>query len=130
VATARFALLAPSSDSEVVHHQGGTARPTDWNRAQLGLALRGVALDGSLLPQRLTARRRGGRARGTVVDMYGHGVAGASVTLQRRVGRRWKRVSRGTTTASGTFSVRGSRRGRERVEVRIGGAIFWKAVKA
>jgi hypothetical protein len=80
-------------------------KPTEWNRAQVLATLRAVRLEGNLPAGRVTARRRGGSIAGSVTDCNRHALAGQAVIVQRRVGRAWQVVSRGKTTASGSYSV-------------------------
>lgn len=110
-ALTQFSTLRPSSDSAGGsigfgdYLVKGSVRPTAWNRDQLRLAIDGVRLEGPLPATRLTAAARGRRVTGRVSDCHAHPVAGARVTLERRVGRRWGRVGSASTSSLGTYSV-------------------------
>jgi hypothetical protein len=54
---------------------------------------------------------------GTVSDCNAHGVAGARVTLERRVGSRWARAGSGVASATGAYSVAVRAAGRYRASV-------------
>jgi hypothetical protein len=101
-AVARFSLLSPVSDSATVNGMLASA----WNRQQAEVALRGVTLVGSLPPARVTARAGRRRVAGQVRDMHRHPVAGATVRLERRAGRRWRAVASTHTGATGAFSFK------------------------
>jgi hypothetical protein len=83
----------------------GSVKPTVWNRQQLRLAIDGVRVEGPLPATRVTAAARGRRISGRVSDCYGHAVAGARVTLERRVGRRWARAASVVVGASGAYAA-------------------------
>lgn len=101
--------------------QGPVASAT-WHRETSGRALRGIRLEGSLPPARVTARGSARRVAGTVRDSFGHPVAAASVALQRRVGRAWRRVASSRTTARGSYAIRTGRRGRYRAVATLAGS--------
>jgi hypothetical protein len=110
-AYAKFSLLLPSGNSA-----GGSIgfgeylingmRPTDWNAEKGMQSIRGVRLEGNRPASRVTAAARGRRVTGRVADCSAHPLAGLTVQLQRRSGRRWVRAAAGRTTAAGTFSLR------------------------
>jgi hypothetical protein len=119
-AIAKFAMLKPSGDSAggsmgfgeyVIQGQ----KPTVWNRQQGLTSVQNVRLEGNLPTGRVTARASGRRVSGTVRDCQSHAVAGASVQLQKKVGRRWSRVAGGATSPTGTFSLRARSAGTHRV---------------
>ena len=95
----------------------GSVKPTVWNRQQLLLAIDGVRLEGPLPATRITAAARGRRVAGAVADCYGHPVAGARVTVERRVGRRWVRAGTGVVGATGAYAVAVRRPGLYRVSI-------------
>jgi hypothetical protein len=78
----RFKLELPSSDRYVV---GPGLVPSSWNLERTRAALAGVRLVGSMPPARMTVAARATRVSGAVVDMLGHSVGGAFVTVYRVV---------------------------------------------
>ena len=119
-ALAKFAMLKPSGDSAGGSMGYGEFRingqkPTDWNRQQGLTTVQNVRLEGNLPTGRVAARASGRRVTGTVRDCNAHAVGGASVQLQRKVGRRWARVAGGATSATGAFSLRARSAGTHRV---------------
>lgn len=80
--------------------------PTEWNRQQVMATAERLAVEGSMPAARITGARRGRRIAGRVVDCNGHASAGTRVQLERRVGRRWRVVARGTTGADGSYALR------------------------
>jgi hypothetical protein len=92
-----------------------------WHRRTAHDALTGIRVEGNLPPARVTARRIGRRARGSVTDVNGHPLVAARVALERRVGSRWRVVSRGKTSATGAFSLGLRAAGLYRVATRSGG---------
>lgn len=108
---ARWALLSPADDSAQPFgdYRVNGVLASQWNRTQAQTAVRGVALEGSLPPARVRARAAGRRVRGDVRDSLGHPVAGAKVTLERRVGSRWRPAGSVRSGATGAYSV-GARR--------------------
>ena len=118
-AHASWSLLSPCCDSAGPY---GTYRvngvlASAWNRAQVEAAVRGVALDGSLPPARLTARRSGRRVRGVTTDSFGHPVARATARLERRSGRRWRLAASSRTSTTGSYSLSARRPGTYRVSI-------------
>jgi hypothetical protein len=114
---ARWALLSPADDSAQPFgdYRVKGMLASQWNRTQAQAAVRGVALDGSLPPTRVRARAAGRRVRGEVRDSLGHPVAGAKVTLERRVGRRWRPAGSTRSGAMGAYSMAARRPGTYRV---------------
>ena len=119
-AVIRFEALEPPADSFVVK---GTVAGKSWNRGQILLALAGVRLQGNLPPKIVAARsvERGRKVRGKVVDRFLDAVLGARVSLERRSGGSWTRVSGGKTNHRGFYSLRAKRRGTYRVTARLAG---------
>jgi hypothetical protein len=119
-AVIRFEALEPPADSFVVK---GTVAGKSWNRGQILLALAGVRLQGNLPPKIVAARsvERGRKVRGKVVDRFLDAVLGARVSLERRSGGSWTRVSGGRTNHRGFYSLRAKRRGTYRVTARLAG---------
>jgi Carboxypeptidase regulatory-like domain len=119
-AVIRFEALEPPADSFVVK---GTVAGKSWNRGQILLALAGVRLQGNLPPKIVAARsvERGRKVRGKVVDRFLDPVLGARVSLERRSGGSWTRVSDGRTNHRGFYSLRAKRRGTYRVTARLAG---------
>jgi Carboxypeptidase regulatory-like domain len=119
-AVIRFEALEPPADSFVVK---GTVAGKSWNRGQILLALAGVRLQGNLPPKIVAARsvERGRKVRGKVVDRFLDPVLGARVSLERRSGGSWTRVSGGRTNHRGFYSLRAKRRGTYRVTARLAG---------
>jgi hypothetical protein len=93
-----------------------------WHRRTARAALTGIRVEGNLPPTRVTARRFGRRVRGSVTDVNGHPLVAAPVLLERRVGNRWRVVSRGKTSATGAYSFGLRAAGLYRVATRSGGA--------
>jgi Carboxypeptidase regulatory-like domain len=124
-AVARFALLNPTSDevppfgNNMVNGQLAST----WNQEQALQAVLGVALEGNLPPARVTARRTGGRVAGTVRDLHGHPVAGATVRLERRVGRGWRAAGSVRSSATGNYSLAAGRAGTYRAVATLSGAV-------
>jgi hypothetical protein len=106
----------------VVRTAQGPVPSSTWHRQTSGAALRGVRLEGSLPPARVTARGSRTRVGGTVRDAFGHPVAAATVVLERRVGRTWRRATAGRTTARGSYSLRSRRRGLYRATAALAGS--------
>jgi Carboxypeptidase regulatory-like domain len=124
-AVARFSFLDPSSDSAGggygAYVVDGSTLASTWNRQQAALALRRVAVDGSLPPALVTTVRSGRVVGGAVRDRFAQPVAGARVTLERRAGPGWRRVGTTRTSLSGAYSVRARLRGTYRVTAVLGG---------
>ena len=122
-ALTQFSTLQPSGDSAGGsigfgdYLVKGSVKPTVWNREQLRFAIDGVRLEGPLPVARLTAAARGRRVTGRASDCHAHPVAGARVTLERRVGRRWARAGTRSTGPLGTYAVPARRPGLYRVAV-------------
>ncbi|MGH2920984.1 MAG: hypothetical protein ACRDKU_02825 [Gaiellaceae bacterium] len=106
----------------IVRSAQGPVSSATWHRQTSGRALQGIRLEGSLPPARVTARGLAQRVAGTVRDSFGHPVAAASVTLQRRVSRAWRRVAASRTTARGSYAIRTRRRGRYRAVATLAGS--------
>jgi hypothetical protein len=109
----RFSALQPQNDNESVGGQGGAA----WNADRMREAIRNVHVDGSLPPAKVSAA-----ARGKVVDVYGHPVMGATVVLQHKSGRAFRKLATGRTDALGRFSLRAKARGVFRVVASLAGS--------
>jgi hypothetical protein len=109
-----FACTVRSAQGPVASHE--------WHRVRSTQALEGVRVDGSLRPGRTTARGFATRVSGAVRDVFGHPVAGARVALERRAGRRWRRVGVGSTGVTGAYAVRARKRGRYRAVATLAGS--------
>lgn len=120
---AEWSLLSPGSDSASPFgdYRVRGMLASQWNRLQAKTAVRGLRLDGSLPPARVRARASGRRIAGEVQDALGHPVAGATVTLERRVGGRWRRAGSGPSGATGGFALRARSAGRYRASARLAG---------
>jgi hypothetical protein len=94
----------------------------NWHRQQARQAVGTVALRGNLRPFRVRASARRGRIAGTVTDAFGHPDASIAVRLEKRSGRRWRRVRSGRTTAAGRYSLRASGKGTYRVIAMLAGS--------
>ena len=118
-AVTRFVLPEPPSDDFIVD---GSIHPTSWNRGQAFIALAGVRVEGNFAPAIASIRGLSSTrtVRGRVVDAFGHGVLGAQVFLERRVGSGWRRVSVTRTRKTGSYAVRAPVRGRYRVTATVG----------
>jgi hypothetical protein len=118
-----ISTLSPSSDSAGggmgfgEYYVKGTEKPSVWNRTKILESFRNVRLEGSLPAARLTAARRGRNVAGRATDCHGAPVAATRVTLERQIGRRWVRAAIGSTSATGSYSVRTRRPGRYRAVV-------------
>jgi Carboxypeptidase regulatory-like domain len=119
-AVVRYEALEPPADSFLVK---GSIVGKSWNRGQVLLALNGVRLQGNLPPKIVAARavERGRFVRGKVVDRFLDAVLGARVSLERRAGGSWTRVSGGKTDQRGFYTLRPKRRGTYRVTARLAG---------
>jgi hypothetical protein len=119
-AVVRLELLSPPSDAFVVRN---IVTGSTWNRGQALLALSGIRLHGNLPPKIVSARtfERGRHIRGRVLDRFLDPVIGAPIRLERMLGGRWARASRGRTGPNGTYSMRPGRRGTYRVTVNLAG---------
>jgi hypothetical protein len=86
------------------------------------VALNGVRLDGNLPPALVTARvSRAPRAlRGKVIDAFRHPLVAATVTLQRRVGSRWRTAATSRTKTNGLYVFQRPARGRYRAVATLG----------
>ena len=99
----RYLLLRPESNDFYVN--GILA--SSWNRGQALLAMSRVRLEGNLPPSLVSVRARGGgRIAGFVLDFLKHPVLGTPVTLERRSGSRWRKVSTVRTSRIGGYSFR------------------------
>ena len=96
-------------------------RASVWNRTQAETALGGVFVEGSLPPAKVTVRRSGLRLRGKVTDSFGHPVGESLLRVERRAGKGWRRVARGSTSTRGTFALRTRGRGPYRIVASLGG---------
>jgi hypothetical protein len=100
----RFLLHRPENDSYYVK---GSVLASSWNRGQALLAMSRVRLEGNLPPSLVSIRsRRKGLVAGFVVDFHRHAVVGIPVTLERRTGRGWRRISNRRTTALGGYAFK------------------------
>jgi hypothetical protein len=99
----------------------GDGEVESWHRRTARNALTGIRVEGNLPPTRVTARRAGRRVLGSVTDVNGHPLVAAPVALERRVGSRWRAVSRRKTSASGAYSLPLRAAGLYRVATRSGG---------
>lgn len=105
--------------------------PSEWNRQIVEQGVRGIAVDGNLAPQKVTARVRAGRMQGRVTDTVGHPVVGLKVLLERRAGSSWTRVTTGATNGNGEFALRAgavAKGSTVRVSVSLGSAVARSAV--
>ena len=100
-ARARFWSTGPSGAACTV---AGTP-PRLWHRAAVIAAASGLAIDGNLPAARVTAHAQRRRVAGFVSDGFGHPVVGVRVSLERKVGRGWRRAGSATTNASGFYSA-------------------------
>lgn len=119
LAVARFTLLNPPSDDFRVE---GGVHPTSWNRGQAFIAVAGVRVEGNFAPALVSIRaaRETRVVRGRVVDSFRHGILGAQIALEQRVGGGWRRVARARTNKLGGYVVRAPSRGRYRVTATVG----------
>jgi hypothetical protein len=122
-AIALFTLLDPSVDSAssgslTVNGLSASA----YNRKAAESMLKSVAIEGSLPISRVKARAIGGRIAGKVTDIAGQAVGQATVTLERRAGKKWKTVRKGKSTLKGTFSLPATGKGKYRVFAKMAGA--------
>lgn len=101
----RFLLTRPESNTFYVN---GSIQASSWNRGQALVAMSRVKLEGNFPPSLVSIRsRRAGRvAAGFALDFLRHPVAGVPVTLERRAGSRWRRVSTAPTNRFGGYSFR------------------------
>ena len=119
-AVIRFEALDPPDDTYIVN---GSSVASSWNRGQVLVALAGARLQGNLPPKIVAARpfRRGRTVRGKVVDRFLDAVLGARVSLERKAGGSWTKVSGGKTNQRGLYTLRAKRRGTYRVTARLSG---------
>jgi hypothetical protein len=118
-AITRFTLLQPPNDDFRV--EGGIL-PTSWNRGQAFIALAGVRVEGNFAPALVSIRgERGTRlVRGRVVDAFRHRILGARISLERRAGSSWRRVTGARSDTAGNYAVRAPSAGRYRVTATVG----------
>lgn len=100
-ARARFWSTGPSAAACTV---ASTPAPL-WHRAAVIAAASGIAIDGNLPAARVTAHAQRRRVAGFVSDGFGHPVVGVRVSLERKVGRGWRRAGAATTNAAGFYSA-------------------------
>jgi hypothetical protein len=100
----------------------GDGPVAEWHRRVAREALETIRVEGNLPPARVTANRSGRRVRGAVSDVNGHPLVGTRVSLERRVARRWRVVSRATTSLTGRYTLRLRAAGLYRVATSSGGA--------
>ncbi|HET7857226.1 MAG TPA: hypothetical protein VFL41_12290 [Gaiellaceae bacterium] len=117
----RFLLLRPETNDFYVN---GSIKASSWNRGQALVAMARVKLEGNLPPSLVSIRaRRGGRVvSGFALDFLRHAVVGIPVTLERKRGRGWRRVSTVRTSRLGGYSFRvapGTYRARARLGARF-----------
>jgi hypothetical protein len=100
----RFLLTRPESNDFYING----IQASSWNRGQALVAMSRVSLEGNLPPSLVSIRtRRGGRVvTGFVLDFMRHAVIGTPVTLERRTGRGWQRVSTVRSSRIGGFTFR------------------------
>ena len=113
----RFLLLRPETDAFLVK---GSILASSWNRGQALLAMARVRLQGNLAPSLVSIRRHQDGLVGFVVDMHGHAVVGIPVTLERRRGSGWRRISTSRTSRVGRYAFR-ARPGSYRVRATLDG---------
>jgi hypothetical protein len=119
-----YSLTDPPFDTD---HSGNSLTvdgmsASAWNRHAAELAMSAAAIEGSLPISKVKARASGKKVRGTVTDIAGHTVGQATVTLQRKAGRKWKAVRKGRTSLKGKFSLAARGKGRYRVFAKMAGA--------
>lgn len=107
-----FACIVDGSGSPVA----------EWHRRVARESLADIRVEGNLPPARVTVRRSGRKALGSVTDVNLHPFVAAPVALERRRGPRWRVVSRGKTSANGAYSLRLRAAGLYRVAASSGGA--------
>jgi hypothetical protein len=119
-AVAHFDALEPPDNTFVVN---GSSTASSWNRGQILVALTGIRLQGNLPPKTVAVRAymRGRLVKGKVVDRFLDAVLGAQVSLERRSGASWAKVSGTRTNQRGFYSVHARKRGTYRVTVRMAG---------
>lgn len=98
---ARFWSTGPSAASCTV---AGTPSRL-WHRDAVLAAAGGLAIDGNLPAARVTAHAQRRRVAGFVSDGFGHPVVGVRVSLERKVGRGWRRAGAASTNAAGFYSA-------------------------
>jgi hypothetical protein len=101
----RFLLIRPDSNDDFVNR---SILASSWNRGQALVAMSRVRLEGNLPPSLVSIRtRRGGRiVTGFALDFLRHAVVGIPVTLERRAGRGWRRVSTVRSSRIGGYSFK------------------------
>jgi hypothetical protein len=115
----RFELPRPESDDYYVK---GSVLASSWNRGQALLAMSRVRLEGNLPPSVVTIRKRHkGLVGGFVVDFYRHAVVGVPVSIQRKAGSRWQRISSARTSRLGGFAFKVCKPGSYRVIATLDG---------
>jgi hypothetical protein len=92
-----------------------------WHRQTARSALQQVRLEGNLPPARVSARARAGRVTGSVTDSFGHPDVSVAVSLEKRVGGRWRTARTGRTAAGGAYSLRTQGRGSYRTVATLAG---------
>jgi hypothetical protein len=100
----------------------GPVPAATWHRQTSARAVQGLRLQGNLPPARVTARGLAARVAGTVRDSFGHPVSRATLVLQRRAGRAWRRVAASRTTRRGAYAIRVRRRGQYRAVATLAGS--------
>jgi hypothetical protein len=76
-----------------------------WHRQVALAAAKRVVVDGNLPAARVSARAQGRRIAGAISDGFGHPLVGVRVTLERKVGRGWRRAGSATTDAGGRYGA-------------------------
>lgn len=101
----RLLLTRPDSNDDFVNR---SILASSWNRGQALVAMSRVRLEGNLPPSLVSIRtRRGGRiVTGFALDFLRHAVVGVPVTLERRAGSGWRRVSTVRSSRIGGYSFR------------------------
>jgi hypothetical protein len=108
----RFELAEPATDSAGEwgnYLVRGIDLASIWNRGQAFWALSGVKVLGNLPPTRVDLAATGRVLRGAVADAFRHPVLGVPVSIQRRKGTSWRRVTATKSDQKGAFALRASR---------------------
>jgi hypothetical protein len=110
-ATARFFSSGPPFKCNV-----GFTFEREWHLSFARVAVEGVAIEGNLPAAYVTVHGRLRRVVGFVTDGFRHPVVRARVTIQRKVGSKWRYAGSALTDGSGFYSAK-ARPGRTRAVV-------------
>lgn len=126
-AVVHLAVLEPFQDEVnpfgqyLVQSASGTVLASTWNAQEAAQTIAGVSLQGNLPPARVTAGVARRRLSGAVRDSLGQPLAGVTVTIEQRTGKKWVQAGSTKTGSGGKYTARAPGPGRYRAVASLDG---------